>query len=251
MDNESTDLRLADAFGNTIERCWDRGGAPGTAYEIVERDDGFISALDASCYFTSPDQWSPTDQAAFARCRGRVLDIGCGAGRHAVHLMKAGHDVLGVEPSSGAARVARERGVTVIEQTLENLTEHTDGIGVFDTILLAGQNLGLLESQDKAPSLLRDLARLAAKDAVLVGVSIDPHHTTRPHHRVYGRNNERRGRLFGQERLRVRETTTATAWFDYLFLAPEELNHLLADTPWAMRECLSDGPHYVAELSLT
>ncbi|MET9568525.1 class I SAM-dependent methyltransferase [Streptomyces virginiae] len=250
MDNESTAPGL-DAFGAVIERCWSRGGMPGTAYEIVERDDGFISALDASCYFTSPDQWAPTDRETLARCRGRVLDIGCGAGRHAVPLLASGHNVLGVEPSPGAARVARERGVTVIEKTLEDLIEHADDIGVFDTILLGGENLGLLESRDKAPSLLSGLAKFAAKDAVLLGVSIDPHHTTRPHHQAYGQSNVLRGRLFGQERLRVRETVTATPWFDYLFLAPEELEHLLADTPWTMRECLSDGPHYVAELTLS
>jgi cyclopropane fatty-acyl-phospholipid synthase-like methyltransferase len=47
----------------------------------------------------------------------RILDVGCGTGRHAVELARRGHQVTGVDISSGmlaeAERAAREAGVEV------------------------------------------------------------------------------------------------------------------------------------------
>lgn len=39
--------------------------------------------------------------------RGAVLDVGCGAGEHTIHLAARGHDVLGVDVSAEAVGVAR------------------------------------------------------------------------------------------------------------------------------------------------
>ena len=48
--------------------------------------------------------------------RGSVLDIGCGAGEHTIHLAARGHAVLGIDFSPAAVDVAREnaaaRGVS-------------------------------------------------------------------------------------------------------------------------------------------
>jgi len=38
----------------------------------------------------------------------RMLDLGCGAGRHCVYLAKKGFDVIGVDISSSALRIANE-----------------------------------------------------------------------------------------------------------------------------------------------
>jgi SAM-dependent methyltransferase len=49
--------------------------------------------------------------------RGKVLDIGCGAGDNAVHLASRGHMVFGIDLSAAAIeraqRAAAERGVAV------------------------------------------------------------------------------------------------------------------------------------------
>ena len=45
----------------------------------------------------------------FKRCNVKsVLDLGCGAGRHCVYLAKNGFDVIGVEISESALRMANE-----------------------------------------------------------------------------------------------------------------------------------------------
>lgn len=89
-----------DAYGRAfLDRLEGRPGAP-----IVERDDGYADVdLGLDLYFGSPD--GLLDQAAFEWVRGRVLDVGVGAGRHALALQEKGHDVVGIDVSPGAVEV--------------------------------------------------------------------------------------------------------------------------------------------------
>lgn len=51
--------------------------------EIIERDDRFIdTGSDVGLYFREYKQWASVERRAIQLARGRVLDIGCGAGRH-------------------------------------------------------------------------------------------------------------------------------------------------------------------------
>jgi SAM-dependent methyltransferase len=45
-------------------------------------------------------------------CGGRVLELGCGTGRVALHLAARGHDVTGIEPEAALAEAARARAAT-------------------------------------------------------------------------------------------------------------------------------------------
>ncbi len=57
-------------------------------YEIVERDDGFIDAskLGSTLYLAPFRRWPPHQRQGMRFARGRVLDVGCGAGRVCLHL---------------------------------------------------------------------------------------------------------------------------------------------------------------------
>ena len=71
--------------------------------EIIERDDNYIdTGSDAGLYFTEYDEWSPLERRAIEFAKGRILDIGCGAGRHALYLQEKGFDVTAIDNSPGA-----------------------------------------------------------------------------------------------------------------------------------------------------
>ncbi len=76
-----------DAYGQALYAFYQGNGVS----VFIERDDGHIDADWAlKRYFSRFRQWQPSERQAIALCRGRILDIGCGAGRHALHLQEKG-----------------------------------------------------------------------------------------------------------------------------------------------------------------
>lgn len=224
-------LELGDAFGETLEHCLAAGGAPGTAFELIERSDGFLAASDASRYFGRAGEWTSADTPFRAKLRGRVLDIGAGAGRVALELQALGLDVVALDISRGAVEVCSARGVReVFHGSVADLAEAAPL--AFDTFVLAGNNLGLLGGRATAPAFLSALSRLAAPDARIIGETSDPYAVREAVHLDYHERNRAAGRLGGQLRIRVRHRRVASEWFDYLLCTPAELGELAEPTPW-------------------
>ena len=116
----------------------------GHAYELIERDDGYVDLSGGpNAYTTAYHDWADCEKRAIKHARGRVLDIGCGAGRHAVYLQERGHHVLGIDVSPLALKVAKLRGLR--RTRLLSITKVSRQLGTFDTMLMLGNNFGLVE----------------------------------------------------------------------------------------------------------
>jgi SAM-dependent methyltransferase len=217
------------------------------AMEIVERDDGFMMAFDAS-YFVAPfRRWDdPVERRAMRFVRGRVLDVGCGGGRVCLHLQERGLEVVGIDSSPGAIDCCRRRGVR--DARVLRLEAVDGSLGLFDTFVLLGQNLGMLGSRHRARRLLRRLAATSTDRGRIVGETFDPHAVDEAVHRRYRERNVRNGRMPGQLRGRIRYRELATPWLDWLQLSPAELSELADGTGWRLTRTLGDGPSYVAIL---
>jgi SAM-dependent methyltransferase len=226
------------------------GRVPRPVIEIIERDDGLINGAPADHYLGEPHEWQPHDHRALRLCRGAMLDIGCGAGRTAVELQRRGIAVTGLDTSPGAIEVARRRGLR--DTVLNTVDAYAASAARYDTFLLLGNNVGLLENTGRAPVFLAALAALANPGARIVAQGTDPYGTTDPVHVAYHRRNRDRGRLGGQLRLRLRYRLLATDWFDYLVCSVAELEALLGGTRWRLTSVdAADRPYYLAVMELT
>ncbi len=241
MDDEQ------DAFGRLVLDHLE--GRPRTQ-EIVEREDGFISAgLGPAIYFEPFRRWPPHERRAMRFVRGRVLDVGCGGGRVCLHLQTRGLDVVGIDASPGAIECCRQRGIR--DARLLSVDAVDASLGSFDTIVLLGQNFGLLASRARARRLLKRFARVATSAGRIVAETFDPHALDDGVHRRYRERNQLRGRMPGQLRVRVRYRELSTPWLDWLQVSPHELGDLLRGTGWQLSRTLGDGPSYVAIVDRT
>jgi SAM-dependent methyltransferase len=213
------------------------------ASEIVERDDGFITSAELN-YFAPVRRWAAVERRALRFVRGRVLDVGVGAGRVALELQARGREVVAIDVSPGAVQVARNRGVSDVR--LLALEEVDASLGHFDTVVMYGNNFGLFGSRAKARRLLRRLRPFVAR---IVATSNDPYATEDPAHLAYQERNRARGRMSGQLRLRVRYRDLVGPWFEYLIVSPDEMADIVERTGWQLRHLVRDeGSSYVAVL---
>lgn len=220
------------------------------AFELIERDDGWIGPLGgAPAYYFAPfSEWPPHQQQALAHVRGRVLDIGCGAGRIALYLQDQGHEVVAIDSSPLAVKTARLRGVQ--DARVLSITQLTRRLGPFDTLVMLGQNFGLFGTPERARWLLRQRFRgLTTPGARILAETVDHRQIPDPDYRRYARFNLKQGRPAGQFRMRVRCGRAATPWFDYLFASPREMRAIVSGTGWKITELVrAKVPVYVAVL---
>ncbi|GAA2220390.1 hypothetical protein GCM10009850_122360 [Nonomuraea monospora] len=242
----ATAPRTGDAFGETLLAALASGPAPAAVSEVIERDDGLIVASDAHRYFRTPEAWQEPIRWAVAQARGRVLDVGVGAGRHALAAAAAGCEVTGLDVSEGAVEVSRRRGVRAVR----GAGEHADrlfGPGSFDTVFLLGQNLALLASPERAGDLLGVLRAVTAPGASILGDSQDPASGSARNEAYFARNRDR-GRPPGQFVLRARYLDLATPWFDYWYCSPHELEAVAAPHGWRLEDARRAGTTYSVRL---
>jgi SAM-dependent methyltransferase len=224
-----------DAFGQML--------LDGSDAELVERDDRFISASMLN-YFAPVRRWAAVERRALRWVRGRVLDVGVGAGRVALELQARGRKVVAIDLSAGAVQVARSRGVRDVR--LLAFEDVNESLGPFDTLVMFGNNFGLFGSRTKARRLLRRLRPFVGR---IVATSNDPYATDDPVHIAYQERNRARGRMSGQLRLRVRYRDLVGPWLEYLIVSPDELAEIVDGTGWQIRHLVRDeGSIYVAVL---
>jgi len=209
-------------------------------FEIDERDDGYIEASTSpKLYFSDYEDWPQHEKKAIKYVKGRVLDIGCGAGRHSLYLQKKGLDVLGIDNSPLAIKVCKLRGLKKAKiMSIEDIDFKPKS---FDTIIMMGNNFGLFGSFQKARRLLRRFHKITSDDGLIVAETRDPYKTDNPAHLEYHKLNRKRGRMGGQVRIRVRFEKYATPWFDYLFVSKEEMDEILKGTGWKVKQYIDSG----------
>jgi len=210
---------------------------------IIRRDDDRAEdvAQMVTGYFGPPAEHQIELLAGLG---GRVLDIGCGVGRHLLWLQEHGVEGVGIDNSPGAVAVARQRGCRQVHLGTVASVDFPDDS--FDAAIMLGNNAGLGGTIESTRTLFRRLAHWVRPRGRLIAESRDPLQTDEPAHLAYHETNRRAGRPPGQVRMRLEYGGQIGQWTDLLLFEPDSLERLLAEVGWRVAERLTyDAGLYV------
>jgi SAM-dependent methyltransferase len=154
-------------FGRAL-RAYQRGEPDARELEL-RSDLGEREEIPVAVFFREPKEFFSFEREALRRCRGRVLDLGAGAGVHALPLQERGFEVVAVEVDPEVCRVLRRRGVRHVVRA----DAFSFQGGPFDTVLMLMNGAGLAGTLDGLRVLLGHLSGLVAPGGQLLLDSAD------------------------------------------------------------------------------
>lgn len=165
--NTTTISPSRDPMGSAISDYYKNGRAAHLRVlsSMFEEDEMPIAHL-----FRSEQEMPQLEKRALTLVRGRVLDVGAGAGCHALALQENGFEVKAIDVSPLSCDVMKARGIEDVECV--NLFD-TQLQSKFDTILLLMNGTGIAGKLSRLPLLLNRLKELMAEGAQILIDSSD------------------------------------------------------------------------------
>ncbi len=122
--------------------------------------------------FRSFSEMPKIEQKALQLAKGKILDVGCGAGSHSLYLQNKGFEVTSIDISKGAIEACKLRGVK--NAKVLNILDYPEASGeTFDTILMLMNGSGFFESLERTPHVLNHLKSLLNKNGQILIDSSD------------------------------------------------------------------------------
>lgn len=157
---------MKDLFGKAI-LDYQINNAPEdliTETSISEADEMSVAYL-----FRTFDEMPKIEQRALSLANGKILDVGCGAGSHSLHLQEKGFDVTSIDISANAIKACELRGLKNVKvQDLMDVENQK-----FDTILLLMNGTGIFGKLNNVQKYLRKLKSLLNENGQILIDSSD------------------------------------------------------------------------------
>jgi SAM-dependent methyltransferase len=220
-----------DLFGRVLYDCF-RGVS--TEY-YLRRDDNLLERDSSLRYFRTWPEMPAHHRCLLSHARGRVLDVGAGAGQHTLALQGRGLAVTAIDASPLAVEVCRARGVRDAREMDANDLRLDE---TFDTVLFLGNTLGIAGTPNGLRALLRRLHDLVTADGHILAELNDYTTTANPTHLRYHQHNRQRGRYPGSLNLRIEYDDTRGPAFDWLLQSLPDLRAICAETGWKVARCV-------------
>jgi len=139
------------------------------AFVEVESTTLDMSIMTGETMFRSYPEMDEMERLALQLCKGNILDVGAGAGSHALYLQKIHEEVDALDISPGSIQVMSKRKVkNVIHHDLFSFKKRKYG-----TILMLMNGLGICGTLDGFNLFLQSMDTLLAEEGQIIADSTD------------------------------------------------------------------------------
>jgi SAM-dependent methyltransferase len=212
---------------------------------IIRRDDGLENPLPVSYFFRNPSGSTAIDKAALDHCGGHVLDVGAGSGLHSIVLEERRFQVTPIDVSAQAVEIMKKRGLHNAQ--CADIFELRQGS--FDTILMMGHGIGMVETIAGLDRFLVQARRLLKKDGQVLLDSADVRVTDDPAHLAYHEANRKAGRYIGEIRVELQFESEKGSPCGWLHVDPDKLRERAESSGWQTEVIVQESNgDYLAKL---
>lgn len=224
-----------DVYGRALHDYYRRGYASKlklyTSY-------GKREIMPVDWFFREEEDFPELEWKALEKVKGSVLDIGAGAGSHAVYLADHGYEVHTLDSSAFCARIMRERGLPFVYQ--QSLWEPIDKR--FDTLLMLMNGIGLVGRLEGLRHFLAYSRRLLRPGGQIIFDSSDLSY-------LYPEQKLSLYPYLGEIYYMYEYQGKKGRPFNWLFIDPQTMKKYAAESGWKMNIIFEDSQEqYVAVL---
>ena len=186
--------------------------------------------------FRSYESMPKIERKALDLAKGRVLDVGAGAGCHSLVLQERGLDVTAIDISPLSVQTMKERGVKkVLEQDFFTLE------GQYDTILMLMNGIGIVGTLECLHEFFKQLDKILAPGGQVLCDSSDISYVFEDEKGMIDIPNEMN--YYGEHNFRMQYKDTIGEPFNWLYIDADTLREKAGRCGYVV-EVVAEGEHY-------
>jgi SAM-dependent methyltransferase len=211
---------------------------------IVSSDLTDDDIIPIEVLFRSYEEMPHLEKRALAIAKGRVLDIGAGAGPHSSYLMNQGYTVKAIDSSPGAVEYLKNQGIDAECKNILDLKNET-----FDTLLLLMNGLGIAGKKSTLVPFLNHLKTLLNPQGQILCDSSDVKFLYEEEDGSYwiDLNSE----YYGDFNFQMHYENQSSSVFPWLYVDYDSLHEAALSCGFQCRRIEIEENHFLAQLVLT
>ena len=199
---------MNDIHGSAILDYYQNGKADDL---ILHNSYGDPEEMSVEVFFRDQLDFSTLEHLALIESEGHILDLGAGAGAHALVLQEWGKQVTALDNSAGCCEVMRRSGIDRVVEA--HYLKHQ---GQYDTVLMLMNGIGLAGTLAGLPAFLSYVGTILNKGGQLLVDSSDISY-------LYEEGVSKPTGYYGEIRYCYEHKGVKGNWFDWLYIDQEKL----------------------------
>jgi SAM-dependent methyltransferase len=217
-----------------------RGRSTGKLW--VHNKYGPKEEMPVHIYFRDMEAMPELEWMALQQCRGKILDIGAGAGSHALALQQLGQDITALDISPLLAKLMELRGVKKVVRG--DFFDISASGATYDTLLLLMNGIGLAATLDGLARFLEKAQQLLRPGGQLIFDSSDIAY-------LYKGKLPKGPGYYGELFYQYEYNRQRSDWFQWLFIDRKTFVKVAAKSGWETEILYEDGhDQYLARCGL-